>query len=466
VGRPAKAIVPTPRAVEINTSRLGLIAAVRSTTVKERRFTVDFAGRTVKVSVQAMSGVPAGVDFDVLLAIQTLYKLAGCPPNRTVVTNPNELLQTAQLGNKGPNYKRLRASLERLLDMTARITDGWYDAERKMMRGNVESFRYLDKIVYGDVEIKAQIPDLDVNGQIALVLSGDLASSIRSGFVRQPDSRVLKQLREPTYRHFYCFLDANRHSTEGLEQRELQFSTKLLIDMLGLEGRIDSIRRSIQGFSEALQAAGVLKGFSTDGEGREAIWNFEFARLDSPEVIEAIALLVGGGVGVSVAEKFAYEHPFETIVRAVQTARFCFKRAAGSKRPVTNLGGLIIDILRSPEKYVTLFGQFDVASRPIVVPEVTLVPQGTAGFETELLKQSSGNLDVKSLETSVELSVSGTLIYLMSHGIKVTSERLEAAIAHGLPLKLLYESMYAEKLSGEQAQSRFETLLAPYSPSQ
>lgn len=463
MARPTKASLPTPRAVEINTSRLGLIAAVRSTTVKERKFTVDFAGRTVKVSVQAMSGVPAGVDFDVLLAIQTLYKLAGCPLNRTVVTNPNELLQTAQLGNNGPNYKRLRASLERLLDMTARITDGWYDAERKAMRGNVESFRYLDKIVYGNVEIKAQIPDLDVNGQIALVLSGDLASSIRSGFVRQPDSRVLKQLREPTYRHFYCFLDANRYSSDGLEQRQLQFSTKLLIDMLGLEGRMDSIRRSIQGFGEALHAAGVLKGFSTDGEGREAIWSFEFARLDSPEVIEAIALLSGAGVGMSVAEKFAHEHTLEAIVRAVQTARFRFKRAVNTKKPVTNLGGLIIDILRSPDKYAALLEQFAVSSRsPLVLDETQPLP-GSKIHRAEL-----GDVvpeKTVSEESESKLTVSGTVIYLMSHGIKVTPQQLESAIARGLPLKLIYRSMHAEKLSGEQAQSHFESLLQPYSQS-
>jgi len=331
---------------------LGLIAAVRSSKQLERTSTVTVGGRRIEVKVGSLRGIPVGSDADIMLAIQTLYVLTGCPPDRTVRTTPYELLKLSTLGYGGKAYRRLREGIVRLAATHATIKDGWYDPVRGAWRSIINTFQFLDKFSYRDLEVSGAEIEFDGDDSpLTFVLSSDVASSLLKGYLRLNDVRVLEELKEPSHRTLYRFFDAHRLQPDGTVLGELRFETAVVAKLCGLGTRPDNVRRLLNDLCAELSRLKVLEHFEVIGQGAGTVWHLQFASSDSPEIQELISLLRANRCTPAVSEKLGRTYSPDAIRRAVRIARELEERGRHNNKPVRSLGGLTVSILENPDKY-------------------------------------------------------------------------------------------------------------------
>ena len=237
-------------------------------------------GRPIKITCVGVAdiGLTRGSDNDFLVALINIYIDNGCPEDGVVVTSAYALLKAAGRRTGGQYYLSLSQSLERMLNTTFNITDGWFDVGKG--RYKTASFRIIDNLTrtHGEPE-EGQII-LDRKSALRIRLNEEITRSIKSGYIKQLDMEVYHGLRSVGSRALYRHLDVYLHEAEQRgEQKTLQISFELtrLAGNCGLIGkRTDHLRSTIEAMCQPLVEIGYLQRVDYTGRGAKTKVHFTY----------------------------------------------------------------------------------------------------------------------------------------------------------------------------------------------
>lgn len=341
---------------ERNLNRLSLVLAASripdTMTSWERSWSsADHLGVTVLVRCVASANdvVPHGVDNDILFGLTNAYIAANCPENNTFRVTAYQLISFAALPIGGHSYAAIKPSLTRLRNSTYTIQDSWYDRSEETYQSIstslVQNWKVIDR---------RQSPQAFEEGTVTaealfqVTLDPDLARSIRLGYVRPVDLNILRNLSQPLTRTLYRKLEDEKNPVDRPVQ--MMFQTALLpwATRLGINGRPDTIRRALAAPHQQLIDSGFLREVHYLGRGKEQQVQYLFAQSQLPPARpEAVAALTSRRITQGAALKYAAEYGLEAVQKA--TRRFDELVAAGYQ--AKSLSGLLVDILRDPQKY-------------------------------------------------------------------------------------------------------------------
>lgn len=341
---------------ERNLTRLSLVLAAARvpddlTSWERSWFSEDHLGVTVRVSCVASANdvVPHGIDNDVLFGLVNAYIAAGMPEDNAFQVTAYQLLLHSALPVGGHSYAAVRSSLTRLRNSTYTISNSWYDREEETFQSLSTSLVQNWKVL----ERRRSPKDFDeasgnAEALYSVTLDPDLARSVRLGYIRPVDMRILQDLSQPLARTLYRRLEDERQPVG--EAWRPRYATPLLpwAERLGIQGRPDTIRRALLPAHNQLLEIGFLREVEYVGRGRGQAVHYRFAPPDrSPAQPEAVAALTSRRVTQAAALRYASEFGLEAVLTAV--ARFDALLRAGYQ--AKNTSGLLVDILRHPERY-------------------------------------------------------------------------------------------------------------------
>ncbi|MCD0165152.1 replication initiator protein A [Deinococcus sp. 14RED07] len=334
---------------ERNIARLGIISVQSRIDDTLRNWTAEFSieGRPYRVECAAPYGRPHGIDTDLILAIQTLFIRTGCPEHNWLHTTAYELRGVAGLPDNGRTYQRLKDSLKRLWGTGFMVAEGWFDPQRGRRVWSSDSLRYIERVRYHELDREPEeLPGLDPSSTLSIRLGEQLADSIRARHVQVLDGQLLYQLEQPPARALYRLLEAHRTDAGGQRRLLLEVGLQDWRLACGIQSeRPEIVRRALQPAHDELRATGYLRDVQIQGRGKAQVLSYHFTEDDAPDQT-LVELLIGVGVSRATAVLLATEHG-EAVETAVAFVRH--RQAAGQ---VKNPGGLVVDYLRQPAKYV------------------------------------------------------------------------------------------------------------------
>jgi len=354
-GLPPSVEVPKSRD-ERNITRLALVMApnrvAETLTSWEKELSLGPLGN-LKVSCHSQSGqvVPHGLDNDLLLGAINSFIEQGMPENDTVVLSLRHLCLLSGIKPGGRQRGAVLASLNRLQGSSYRFTETWFRAGRGKaiteQFSPLASFRTIEDL---DLAEPDAAPTLKNDAMLELVLGKPLARSIREGYTRPLDLSVYRELSQPMVRTLYRLLSETRLSLPPAEPARYHVPVRAWATHLGMhEFEISKVRRALEPAHQELIERGFLKEATYVGRGEAQHLNYVFGRsVDIQADPHLVALLTARGLALGPAIKLAGQYPETEVQRAA--VLFDALMAAGYK--ARSQGGLLTDILRSPEKYV------------------------------------------------------------------------------------------------------------------
>lgn len=359
VSRKASRVSPpelTGASEERNLNRLSLVLAASrvpdTMTSWERSWSSsDHLGVTIHVRCVASADdvVPHGIDNDILFGLTNAYIAANCSETNTIKVTAYQLLSYAALPIGGHSYAAIIPSLTRLRNSTYTIQDSWYDrteeSYQSLSTSLVQTWRVIDRRktpqAFEDASLSAE-------ALFQVTLDPDLARSIRLGYVRPVDLNVLRRLTQPLTRTLYRKLEDEKHPVDHPVQMLYQTPVLPWATRLGINGRPDTIRRALEAPHRQLIECGFLKDVHYLGRGKTQQVQYVFAQSQVPPARpEAVAALTSRRITQGAALKYAAEYGLEAVQQAVR--RFDELMASGYK--AKSASGLLVDILRDPDKY-------------------------------------------------------------------------------------------------------------------
>ena len=341
---------------ERNITRLALVMApnrvAETLTSWEKELSLGPLG-SLKVSCHSLSGqvVPHGLDNDLLLGAINSFIEQGMPENDTVVVSLRHLCLLSAITPGGRQRSAVLASLNRLQGSSFRFTETWFRAGRgKMITEQfslLASFRVLEDLDLAEV-ISARPPQSEA--MLELVLGKPLTRSIREGYTRPLDLSVYKELSQPMVRTLYRLLSETRLSLPATEPAHYLVPVRAWATHLGMHDfEISKVRRALEPAHQELVARGFLKEATYLGRGESQQLRYTYGRSVAPNADpKQVALLTSRGLALGPAIALLGQYPEAEVLRAVTL--FDALMAAGYK--ARSQGGLLTDILRSPEKYL------------------------------------------------------------------------------------------------------------------
>ena len=309
------------------------------------------AGQPQGVVPFAYQVVPHGLDNDLLLGAINSFIEQGMPENDTVVVSLRHLCLLSAITPGGRQRSAVLASLNRLQGSSFRFTETWFRAGRgKMITEQfslLASFRVLEDLDLAEVA-SARPPQSEA--MLELVLGKPLARSIREGYTRPLDLSVYKELSQPMVRTLYRLLSETRLSLPATEPAHYLVPVRAWATHLGMHDfEISKVRRALEPAHQELIARGFLKETVYLGRGESQQLRYTYGRSVAPNADpKQVALLTGRGLALGPAITLPGQYPEAEVLRAVTL--FDALMAAGYK--ARSQGGLLTDILRSPEKYL------------------------------------------------------------------------------------------------------------------
>lgn len=411
---------------ERNLNRLSLVlAAARvpdTLTSWERSWSsADHLGVTIHVRCVASADdvVPHGIDNDILFGLTNAYIAANCPENNSVQVTAHQLLSYAALPIGGHGYAAIVPSLTRLRNSTYTIQDSWYDRTEEQFQSLstslVQTWRVIERRkapqAFEDRAVSAE-------ALFQVTLDPDMARSIRLGYVRPVDLNVLRELTQPLTRTLYRRLEDEKHPIDRPVQ--MLFQTPLLpwATRLGINGRPDTIRRALDAPHRQLIECGFLQDVHYLGRGKAQQVQYVFAQSQRPPARpEAVVALTSRRITQGAALKYAAEYGLEAVQSAVR--RFDELLAAGYK--AKSASGLLVDILRDPQKY-----QVIDAPPPVTRPVVKAVPAEPEPPEPEERSLHTARFLLRKVTLPDAVKDQAAELYLQGH---VTAAQLAALSA-------------------------------------
>lgn len=357
--------------------------------------------------------MPHGIDNDIMFGLTNAYINANCPEDNTIRITAYQLLQLSALTINGHNYASIRHSLKRLRNSTFTVDNSWYDREEETFQSIstslVQNWKFIERRKKDTV---IDTESLQGNAILQVALDPDLARSIRLGYIRPINLQILKTLSQPLTRTLYRRLEDERHPLDRPTQMIFQTALLPWADRLGINGRPDTIRRALSAPHTQLIEQGFLTEVNYLGRGKQQDIQYVFSHDSSyPSNPELVKELTKRGITRGAALKYVGEWSPEAIYGALKRRD---ELIDGGYRP-KNPSGLLVDILRDPEKYQTVKIDIDAGKKPKQKAEVTqprLLEEPDQEVErdvrtAEFLLKGARNLDDAVKLEAVELFLKG-----------------------------------------------------------
>lgn len=359
---------------ELNISRLGLISAQRqvSSDFKSWETTYLLDGQPVKVVCKSSEVVPHGVDTEVYLGILKSFVAAESPQDGKVIVTPRELLKASGMPANSRAYQVLRQSLSRLFAATYTVDRAWRD--HRDQRWMTVHFRHLNTLAY----TKNAEHHLDSASLIEITLPTEVVKSIKDGYLNPLNDQVLKELKQPSATALYRTLEAMRRDPLTLDVKEHQLEINVvawgaMLHFSDTDPKL--IRRSLDSPHKELLAAGYLKHAEYRGRGQKQVICYEFPQEEAPalsaEALKTMEGLTARGLTAATALEVLRTHHDQ-----LQAAMETFDRLKASGYPMRSPGGLLMNIIREPDRYVKVVSQrtqkTQVVQATLDLPEFSL----------------------------------------------------------------------------------------------
>ena len=346
---------------EKNIARLGIVSIQTRLKSDEVKWQSDFSigGRRFRVEGRASDGRPRGGDTNVLIGIESLFAQKGMPEDNWLHTTAYELRDASFLANNGRSYHKLRESLLRLWSTGFIVSEGWRSAGGRVAWSN-QTLRLLERITYWDISEDAGLEgdrdrELLPNATLSIKLGDQLADSIRAGYTQALDGRLLHQIEQPPARALYRLLEAHRYGETGVRSQTLTVALEDWRVACGINAEKPSrVMRLLEEAHAELLERNYLLDVKTEGSRSETTIQYLFQTSDEDVDPVLVAQLRRAGVSAPKANTLARDYS-ERISEALA---FLEDRRANAVGGIRNPGGLLVDFLESPDKYVvpeTLF---------------------------------------------------------------------------------------------------------------
>lgn len=344
---------------ELNLARLNLVLAQNRTTLKgwRKELALDALGTmTVECTADLNDVVPHGIDNDVLLGLISAAVLQNTRPGGEIRISASELLKLSCLPDNARSYGEVQRALHRLKRSTFTITECWYDQGKRDWR--TVDFNLVAKHWQADNTEKVEdIGRWQAKTLLVIRLDPELMQSIRSGYVRPLDSALLGRLKQPMSRSVYRALSMLRTNLaeNGTPPREVKLPLLSWAEHLGLSHQMDGrnlpslIERALIPAHEALMESGYLATVETEGRGRQKSFTYTFAeeevRMADPEAAQLLSQYLSSKAALELAVQYSAAHVHQTLTRFEALMKTAYKGK------VKNRQGLLVDMLRDPDKY-------------------------------------------------------------------------------------------------------------------
>ena len=442
--------------IERNLARLNLIQSVKQTHQTQWHKTVELDSHgAIRIECTAAAGdvVPHGTDNDVLLGLVTAAVIQDMPDDDKVTMTVVELLRMSGVQPSARAYKEVHETLRRLQRTSYEIRDSWFDQGRLQWRSVTMSI-IVRVEVNGIAAIGETIGRWQPHTQVTVQLDRTVMQSVRDGYLRAVDRRLLEQLKQPMARNAFLTLSVLRLQNDENLADTYRVPLMRWAAHLGLHwDRPDKVVRALAPVHESLKRAGLLEGVEFKGRGTAQVITYRFypsasdaldvpGSGDDPRAVSgsggspsqpetrpfdahAVTLLTAEGVAPGRAVRLARQFTLAQVEVAVRT--LAALRATPYRKRVTNPAGLLLDILAHPDRYVLPVAAART-STPAAPPATGTGKQETAVPNTRQPTSPEPPPDVERT-ASAALTLLSRRLDTTTDGRAVRDEAVEAFIA-------------------------------------
>lgn len=286
--------------------------------------------RKLTITASDEFGLPTAMDDEVLLGLIQLTNQRGFSDRKVHFTR-YELLRTLDWRMESKSYDRIEQSLKRWLGVTLYYEKAWWSKEEDCWVD--ESFHVLDHVTIFDRErrdrrVKANSED-PTAGRSSFVWNEVVYNSFKSGYLKQLDFDLFKQLESSISKRMYRFLDKRFYHRARLEFDLRNFAC----EHIGLSKNYHNgeLKRRLDSAINELEAVGYLtvmpkdKRFIRKSRGEWSIVlqkagkgnSHSLEANNSPEETTLIDALADRGVTRSVAAALVANTSQEVIQKKI-----------------------------------------------------------------------------------------------------------------------------------------------------
>ncbi len=329
--------------------------------------------RRLTIMAPSKHGLPTAMDDEVMVGLIQLTKRRNNYTEPKVAFSRYELIELLGWAQNGQSYQRIEEALHRWVGVVLMYENAWWDNSAKSWVD--ENFHILENVSLYDRERRRRAgkPGSKVAARSAkegdpLPLSSFrwnevIFRSFQSGNLKQLDLEFYLQLRLPTTKRMFRFLDKRFYRRDRLD-----FDLKTLAcEHIGMSRsyKPTELKRRLRPAIEELEALGFLEPlpeserYAWQGRG---VWRIILVRgprgREPSEAASAgsaalIELLTSRGVVAKMASELVEAHEADLVRAKVEVFDWLLKR--GDKRIGKNPAGYLVSSIRedyaAPEEY-------------------------------------------------------------------------------------------------------------------
>lgn len=328
--------------------------------------------RRLTIMAPSKHGLPTAMDDEVMVGLIQLTKRRNNYTEPKVAFSRYELIELLGWPQNGQSYQRIEEALHRWVGVVLMYENAWWDNSAKSWVD--ENFHILENVSLYDRERRRRAGKPGAKGSGRAAREGDplplssfrwnevIFRSFQSGNLKQLDLEFYLQLRLPTTKRMFRFLDKRFYRRDRLD-----FDLKTLAcEHIGMSRsyKPTELKRRLRPAIEELEALGFLEPlpeserYAWQGRGSWRIILVRGPRGREPSEAESgsavlVDLLISRGVAPKAAAELAATCQAEAIRAKVDVFDWLVKR--GDKRVAKNASGYLIASIRddyaAPEDY-------------------------------------------------------------------------------------------------------------------
>ena len=342
--------------------------------------------RRLTVMAHPKQGLPVAIDDEVMVGLIQLTKRRNNFTDPKVWFSRYELIELLGWTHDGRSYSRIEEALNRWVGAVLVYENAWWDNAEKSWVD--ESFHILDNVSLYDRERRRRAAGAAGKASSRRGAGGDppplssfrwnevIFRSFQSGNLKQLDLEFYLQLKLPTTKRLFRFLDKRFY-----RRARLDFDLRTLAsEHIGMSRAYapSELKRRLRPALEELERLGFLEPlaaeerYTSQGQGRWRILLIRGprGRAEAPPPTEGDALveaLTARGVGARAAAELAAEVAPERIRTKLDVFDWLVKNE--DKRVARNPAGYLVASIRSDYQPPGNYAPASARPRPAAEPE-------------------------------------------------------------------------------------------------
>lgn len=301
--------------------------------------------RKLTITASEKYGLPTALDDEVILALVQLSKIQGFR-SKTVRYTRYEILKILGWKDNGANYRRVKESLEKWLNVGLKYENAWWNPQEKTWMD--ESFHLLERLTT-PVDEKG-------NKTHSFVWNEVVFESFRLGNLKSIDLGIYRSLKSPTAKRLFRLLDKKFYL-----KKHWEFDLHVLaFQKLGMSKsyQTGNLKQKLLPAIRELEEIGFITPIEKQQRFRKLsckLWKVVFDRAEDAECSnrpkarsptaarteQLEARLTGLGVSKGKAKRLMARHPSEYVRRKIEILEYLLR---GDAKPDNPAGFLVRSI--------------------------------------------------------------------------------------------------------------------------